>query len=275
MTPAAQLFSIRALAGGGTTHDDLRTAVLSAGPEAHLVLLQGQAAEPHFLAICPNCGQAADSRLTIRRYFILSIYNSGDSGNDTEPTVGAVDVPFCSSCVQQHGREQIAPSPWTPVKRLVSESEGPAGIGVMAIAGMFFWQALIRTSLFPFFLGCFPVMIGLWLIWPVWKKSAYMSLPEPTKVDLAIDFTPNLGLAYEPGWRAFQFRSRTYAEQFRVINAGKLWTPRSAEAVSAAALRAKDETRSNWIAWVGGAALLFWILWKEVLKDLVMPRLGL
>ena len=275
MTQASPVFSIRALAGRGTTHEDLRAAVLSAAPEAHLVLLRGGGGEPAFLATCPNCGQPADSRLTIRRFFILLIYNSGDSGNDTEPTIGAIDVPFCSSCVQQHGREQIAAGAWTPVKRLLSEAEGFAGIGVVGIAGMFFWQAWIRTSLFPFFLGCFPAMIGLWLILPVWKKSAYMSLAEPTKVDLAIDFTPSLALAYEPDWRAFQFRSRTYADQFRVVNAAKLWTPLSAEAASAEASRAKDAAKSNWIAWVGGAAVLFWILWVELLKDIVMPRLGL
>jgi hypothetical protein len=263
MSQAARQFSIRALANGVTTHEGLCNAVLAAGPEDNLVLLRYEEGKLHFPPLCPNCGQVADSRLKIERPFLIHIYNSGDSGNYTEPSIDVLEVPFCATCVGRRGAEQIAPGPLTSVKRIFSEAEGVAGLVVIGISGLFFWSALGSLSLFPLVLGCFPLMIGIWLIRPVWKKSYYMRLPQPTNVDMAVDFTPYLGLAHEPRWRAFQFRSRGYMEQFRSANAGQLWSPQSAEAKSAAEMRVKDEVKSNRLAWVLGAALLLWIFWVE------------
>lgn len=100
-----------------------------------------------------------------------------------------------------------------------------------------------------------------------------MNVPPPTAVELAIDFTPDLGLAYEAGWRAFQLRSGQYAAQFRSVNANQIWVPHGGEAKAAAALRKKDQVKSILITWIFGSALLLWILWVEVLKDVVMPWL--
>ena len=271
MSQATRPFSIRALASGGTTHDALRNAVLAAKPEANLVLLRFKAGNPRFPPSCPNCGQVANSRLKIERPFLIHVYKSGDSGNYTEPSIDVLEVPFCAACVGLQCSAQTAPGPWTPVKRIFSEAEGCAGLVVVGISGLFFSSAVQSLSIFPLLLGCLPLMIGIWLIRPVWKNSYYMSLPQPTNIDMAIDFTPNLGLAHEAGWRAFQIRSGEYAEQFRSANARQLWSPHSVEARSAAELRAKDRTKSKLIAWVIGAALLLWILWVEVLKDFALP----
>ena len=271
MSHATSPFSIRALASGGTTHDDLRRAVLTAAPEVNLVLLRYEEGKPHFPLSCPNCGQMANSRLKIERPFLIHVYNSGDSGNYTEPSIDVLEVPFCATCVRLQCAEQAAPGPWTPVKRICSEAEGLAGLVVIGISCLFFSSALGSLSLFPLLLGCFPLIIGIWLIRPVWKNSYYMSLPQPTNIDMAFDFSPNLGLAHEPGWRAFQIRSGEYAKQFRSANARELWSPHSDEATSAANLREKEQKKSKLIAWVIGVALLLWILWVEVLKDFALP----
>jgi hypothetical protein len=271
MSQATRSFSIRALASGGTTIEDLRNAVLAAAPEANLVLLRYKEGKLRFPPSCPNCGQVANSRLKIERPFLIYVYNSGDSGNYTEPSIDVLEVPFCATCVRRQDTEQVAPGPWTPVKRIFSEAEGFAGLAVIGISGLFFSSALRTVSLFPLLLGCLPLMIGIWLIRPVWKKSHYMSLPQPTNIDMAVDFTPTLGMAHEPGWRAFQFRSGEYAEQFQAANARLLWSPHSEEARSAAELRQKDQAKSNLIAWVFGGAVLLWILWVEVLKDFALP----
>ena len=211
MSQAPRPFSIRALASGGTTHDALRNAVLAAPPEANLVLLRSDPGTLHFPPACPNCGQLANSKLMLERPFLIYVYNSGDSGNYTEPSIDVLVVPFCASCVQRHGEERVAPSPWTPLKRVLSEAEGLAGLVVFGISALFFSSALGSLNIVPLLMGCFPLMIGIWLIRPVWKNSHYMSLPPSTFIEMAVDFTPDLGLAYETGWRAFQLRSGHYA----------------------------------------------------------------
>lgn len=258
-------FSIRALANGGTTHDDLRNAVLGAAQEANLVLLRYDDGALNFPPSCPNCGQRADSKLILVRPFLIYVYSTGDSGNYTEPSIDVLEVPFCAACAGRQRSEQVAPDSWMPIKRIFSESEGFAGLVVIAISGLFFSTALTRLSLVPLFMGCFPLMIGIWMIRPVWKKSQYMSLPQPTNIDLAFDFTPNLGQAHEPAWRAFQLRSHEYAEQFRSMNSRLLWSEHSPQATSAAALRAKDRAKSNLLAWIFGGVILLWFIWSEVL----------
>lgn len=233
----ARPFSIRELAGGGTTLEGVRSAVLAAGPEANLVMLRYDDGKLSFPPICPNCGSAANSKLRIERPFLIYVYNSGDSGNYTESTIQVMDVPFCGTCIRRQSAERVMPGPWTFVKRIFSESQGFAGLVAIAISGLFFSDAVTRFRLAPLIMGSVPLMIGIWLIRPVWKKSYHMSLPRPTNVDLAIDFTPYLGLAHELGWRAFQLRSAKYAEQFRVANAERVWNPQGAEAKSAATLR--------------------------------------
>jgi hypothetical protein len=274
MPQASRTFSIRALARGSTTLEGLRSAVLEAGPEANLALLRYDDGKLSFPMVCPNCGSVADSRLRIKRPFLIYVYNTGDSGNYIEPSIEVLEVPFCESCVRRHGAEQTTPGPWTPLKRILSESEGFAGLVAVAISSLFFSSAIAPFRLAPLILGSLPLMIGLWLIRRVWKKSDHMSLPQPTSVDSTFDFTPYLGLAHEPPWRAFQFRSAEYAEKFRSANAERLWSPHGDEAKSAAALRAKDEEKSNRIAWLFGGVLLLWFLWSEVLKDVVLPWFG-
>ena len=262
-------FSIRSLADAGTTLEALRQAVMQAPAGTNLILLQDGTV--HFPAVCPNCGQPAAATLRIERGFLFHVQSGDDTPNDSAQSVDEYDVPFCDACLERQRSEQVPLSAWTPVRRILSEAEGLAGVAVMGIALMFFTAAVQTLSLFPLVLGCFPFGIGFWLARSTWNKSRHMSVPKPTGVDLAVDFTPLIALAFEPAWRAFHFRSQRYAELFRQANLVGLWNPRSVEAQSAAAKRNKDSFRMNLIVGTVVAAVLLWSLWSEVLSPYVLP----
>lgn len=271
MSHPAPPFAIRALADTGTTLEQLRAAVSDAPPEANLVFLQLQNAATRFPPICPNCEQPATSVLPIQRAFLFRVLHDADTPNETVPSIDQFDVPFCDACLHQLRSQRIPPSPWTPLRRILSDAHGPAGLVVMAIAFMFFHAALTNLSLFPLLLGSFPLGIGFWLLWPTWKRSRHMSLPKPAQVDLAVDFTPVLALRFEPPWLAFQFRSPHYAALFRQLNVLQLWNPKSSHAQSASAQRRRQSFKSNLIVGAVLAAALLWGLWQDYLSEYVMP----
>ncbi len=263
MTP----FDLRALAKGGTTLDQLRAAIFNAPPETNLVLLQSLDDSLRFPPICPNCEKPASSRLKIERVFLFYVYKSDDSPNETVPSINTLEVPFCNECQQQQRARQTLPSPWTPLKRILSESEGFAGLVVIAISFLFLSAALKSFTLTPLLLACLPLSIGYFLLRPVWKKSEHMSLPKPTTIDLAFDFTPFVSLEFEPAWRAFQFRSQSYAEAFRQANSHQLWNPQSPAAKSAAKKRNRVSHKSAWIMGAILLAFVLYMIWKDGLVN--------
>ncbi len=119
----------------------------------------------------------------------------------------------------------------------------------------------------PLVLALFPLAIGYWLLRSTWNKSRHMSVPGPTNVDLAVDFTPLIALPYEPIWRAYQFRSRLYANLFRKANHLQVWNQHSPEAQSAAVKRLRDSSWTNRIIGADVLAILLWWLWREGLSQ--------
>lgn len=252
-------FSLRNFATGNSTVEQVRQALTQA-PANQLLRLQNSGTPVQFPAICPNCEQPAHRPLRLERAFILYVYQGSDSPNYTVPCIDAFDVHFCEACARQHAGQTVSPSPWTPLLRIMSDGQGFGGLVVIAISGLFFSEALKRLTLVPFFMGCFPLFIGLALIRPIWQRSRHMSLPRPTEVSLAFDFTPVLSLDHEPSWRAFYFRSPLYAAQFRQLNAAQLWDPQSPAAKSAATQRRKDSNSNTWIVGSIVAALVLWLI---------------
>ncbi len=267
MDQAAAPFDLRALAKSNITIEQLRSAIRKAPPEANLVLLQSQDETLRFPPVCPNCGKPATSTLHIERVFLFYVYRGSDSKNETVPTINTLEVPFCNDCQQQHRAQQVEPSPWTPLLRIVSEAEGFAGIFVIAISFLFLQAAIRQFSLTPLLIASLPLSVGYFLIRPVWQKSRHLSLPKPTNIDLAIDFTPFVSLEFEPAWRAFQFRSQSYAEAFRLANNDQQWNPRGPEAKSASKKRKRTSNKSMWIIGAILLAFLVYAIWDEGLVN--------
>ena len=267
-------FSIRSLAGGGTTLEALRTAVIHAPPESNLVFVRTQGDAIRFPSACPNCGLPASSTMRIERAFLFHVEHDSETPNETVQAIDAFDVPFCGACLDRQQAERRAPSPWMPLRRILSHSEGFAGLVVIAIAMMFVSAAVRERRVFPLVLGSLPLAIGFWLLRGTWKRSRHMSLAKPTSVDLAVDFTPSIALPFEPYWRAFHFRAPQYAALFRQVNAGKLWDPRSPEARDAAAKRRRESSRTNLIVGAIVVAVLLWTLWQEVVSQYVLPEVA-
>jgi hypothetical protein len=270
MSEPAAPFAIRPLAHAGATLQQLRDAVLRAPPGTNLVLLRISNSPVHFPPICPGCERPAASSLRIERAFLFHVQNDSDTPNDTIQSIDAFNVPFCNACLHQHRAQQAPPSPWTPFKRLLSDGKGFAGLFVIGIALLFLKSAIERFSIFPLALAALPLATGGWLLRSTWRQSRHMSVPPPTNVDLAVDFTPSLALPFEPHWRAFLFRSPEYARQFSRANIHDLWNPTSMEAQAAAAQRSERSRTSNLVVGAIVVAVLLWGLW-DFLSPFVRP----
>lgn len=258
---AVHYFTIRSMAHRGITVADLRRAVIEAPAESNLVLLQDGTI--CFPPVCCNCERPAASALRIRRAFQFRIHRAHDIPDEKIHHIDEFDAPFCDACVQQHRQELKPPDPWLPLRRILSNADGFAGVAVVGIALIFVVSTLKDLSMFPLLLAGIPLSTGFWLLRGTWNKSRYMSLPEPTPVDSAVDFSPSLGLDFEPAWRAFQFRSPRYAELFRQANGTELWNPHSAEAQSAATQRRRKTFKTNLVIGAIIVAILLWKLWDS------------
>ncbi len=218
-----------------------------------------QAGSPvQFPSVCPNCHSPAVRALRLERTFTIYDPSGDDTPNSTVHSIDAFDVPFCDSCIHRQFSQRTGHSPWLPLRRILSEANGFAGLVVLAISGLFFQAALQEWRIAPVLLGCLPLATAYWLISTTWRNSQHMAIPTPTAVESAIDFTPVLSLSYEPAWRAFQFRSPVYANLFREANRDRLWNPASPGARSSARLRERESTRTNLI--VGAIVALVSIL---------------
>ncbi len=238
------------------------------------MLVQSQNGSILFPSVCPNCGRSGATPLRIERAFIFHVQSDDSTPNGTEQSVDTFWVSFCDACLRQHAAEHRKPSWSLPLRRILFDAEGPAGMVVLAVAAFFFASGLRRLSAFPLILGCFPLAVGFWLVRGTWKKSGALSVPKPTSVDASIDFTPCIALQFEPAWRAFEFRSLPYADLFRQANCHQLWNPKGSRAHSAADRRRKASMRTNLVVGAVIAAFLLWYLWHEVLAAYVLPYLG-
>lgn len=266
MTTVPQRSLIRDLANGGTTLEMLRRAIYQTPPEANLVLIQSLPPAIRFPPFCANCGQPAASTLRIERAFLLHVDSGSDTPNETVQCINEFQVPFCTACLAQQSAQQVPPNPWTPVWRILHDGQGLGGLIVLAVGLFFFKEAARKLSLVLLVFSALPLSTAYWLLRTVWTRSAHMSVPKPTQLDMAVDFTPFLSLDYEPAWLAFQFRSPEYAARFKEANAGMLWNPNSTVAKAAAAQRHRESTRNTWIVGTIVALILLWALWDEYLR---------
>jgi hypothetical protein len=265
MNAPAESFKIRAMAQGGTTLENLRRIVAEAPAETNLVLLRAQSDAVRFPPFCPNCDAPASAPLRIERAFRLYVPQPEDAPNQTRLSIDRFDIPFCGACLDRHRSTHTSPPPWTPLVRLLSEGEGLGGAVVIGIGVWFVLTGLGRMSLVPILMGCFPLLVGLWLLRGTWKRSRHMSVPKPTEVDAAVDFSPVLSLPFEPPWRAFQFRSARYAARFREANTAELWTPTGAEAQAASTARSRQSFKTNLVVGAIVVAILLWTLWQKAM----------
>jgi len=251
------------MATGGASIRGIRQAVKQAMPDPNLVLVQ---ATPAFPRICLNCEKPASVTLKLGKSFLVDSEHDSDSVADTFPIVESFEVFICPSCLAQRSGELTQPSPWLPIRRLMSHANGFAGLVVIAISSLFFKEAFFPFKLAPLIMGLLPLSIGIWLIRPVWQNSLHLILPKPTLIDRAIEFTPALNLDHEPYWRAYQFRSTSYADSFRQANIHHLWDTKSPDAQRAAKLRKAESNRSNWIVGIIVGLVLAWSLWSELIS---------
>lgn len=223
---------------------------------------------------CPNCGSPANRPVRIERSFEIYFAYDDDTPNRTERHVDEFSPLFCESCAHNRKSQMLPLSPLIPIRRILSEAEGFAGVVVIAVGCMLIPSILDGRSLFPLGLACLPWATGFSLVRPVWKRSRHMTVPKPTEIDLSFDFTPPLSLPHEPPWRAFQLRLPSYAAQFEQANADQLWDPQGDEAQSARAQRRAERSKSNIIVGVIVVALLLWALWDQVLSPFVGQFFG-
>ncbi len=239
------------------TIDGLRGEAAVEDP--HVVLVRD--AGVRFPAVCPNDSTVASQSLRIERAFSVDVSDS--DGTSTANIVDHFDVPFCDACVKLWNAQREPTTPLTPLKRMFAEGEG-AGGGIVAFVGLFFLkEAIVKLSLILLAFAALPLFVGYWLMRSTYRRNRHIGVPKPTPVESSIEFTPNLALPYESGWRAFQFRSIDYADAFRKLNEDRLWNPHSGEARAATAQRKENQFRNNLI--IGGVVLivLLYGLWRE------------
>ena len=69
------------------------------------------------------------------------------------------------------------------------------------------------------------------------SQTRYMTVPPPTSISKAVDFTADVSEIFEPSWHRFTFENADYAELFRNANAERIWRKRSEKARKAASRR--------------------------------------
>jgi len=249
---------------GPATRKTLRRAVIDMAAQPEIVCIDHSKGSLHFLEACPACdGRAAR---TMRLEQMASVeYSSGD-GYETEHEISAFNVPFCESCIARHRTELPKPDATLWLRRMFSGNgagEAFGGAVVLLVALFFFKEALLKLSLSPLLIGCFPLLTGSYLIGRNWHRNRYMAVPPPTSVSSAVEFTPILAADFEPPWQAFRFRNAAYAEAFRQVNNAALWDPRGEHAQEAKAKRKARNRRNAWIIGIVIAAVCAWGIWDE------------
>ncbi len=236
---------------------DLRKGAAVEDPAVVLVRDAGL----RFPALCPNCGSTATSPLRVERAF--SIYSADGEDSTTNNIVESFDVPFCDACIRLWEGQREPTSPLTPFKRIFAEGEG-AGGGIVAFVGLFFLkEAIFKLSLIVLAFSVLPLVVGFWLMRSTYRRNRHIGVPRPTEVDLAVHFTPDLALSYEPSWRAFQFRSAEYAGAFRKLNEEIVWDLHGGQAREAGAKRKETSFRNNLIFGSVVVLVVLYGLWRE------------
>jgi hypothetical protein len=203
---------------------------------------------------------AAQRTVALRRAARISASHE-DSPEETRFEIDSFRVPFCETCIRKHQDAQTPVDAWLICKRLI----GGSGAGDVAGVAIFFIRdGIAHFSFIPIVFAALPGSVAAFLLHRNWRNNEYMSIPPAGSVASAVEFTPALGLDYEPHWRAFRFRDAAYASQFRALNADKLWDP-----LLARAMRKKRHSRTMWTVGTIVAVLLIWGLWNDYGPDVL------
>ena len=209
--------------------------------------LRGQPGDTTFPLLCPNCGGAAQRRITVAKVF-------EDSGDDDTPrgfSVVSVAVPFCDTCIARHRSEERVPG---ALANLLSSFADADMFGAVfpGIAALFVAQLVLRDLLKGRFIVALVLLavgtvFGL-IAWfqgvAVWAKSAHLRVPKQTSVTEAFDFSDDVSAPFEPPRFVCTVRDARFARVLEAINQAQLWVPGSA------AERA-DRQRAKWKFRVG------------------------
>lgn len=257
--------------GSNLSRDALRSGVKAMASESRVVLTTGAV---QFPLMCPNCGAPAQRTLEVRRALQTYVYNS-DGPNETVHEIRSYPVPFCEHCIHRHFSAAAGASPWLPLKRMFGgdgAGEALGGTIVLLVGAFFLKEGILKLS--PVLLGfaMLPGTIGSWLMYRNWRRNEHMSVAPASEVTSAVECTPNLSLDFEPAWRAFRFRNAGFAEQFRRLNAERIWDPQGEQAQQARSQRRRRSARTTAAVAAVVAVVLLWGLWSEygqVVLDLI------
>ena len=262
MSPASDPFAASNVKASGSTREQLRQAVKAIASNPNVVLVTGAV---QFPLLCPNCGAPAQRTLEVKRAVQTFLYNE-DSPNETLYEIQSFAVPFCEKCIQQHFAAARPADASLVLKRLfLGSGAGEAlGAAIVAIIALFFVkEGLIRLSIFPLIMAFLPGSVAFYLLRKNWTANEYMSAPVSSDVTSAVEFTPDMALAYEPMWRAFRFRDAGYAAQFRAINTPQIWDPQGEAAKQARTKRRTSTAKTNKVVVIVIVIVLLWGLWGE------------
>jgi hypothetical protein len=209
-----------------------------------------------FPRLCPSCGQIGTVSVP-RQKFVRA------GGDEEEPTdrVFSHAPWFCASCAARHHRELRRPTPLEMFKRLFT-NPGLAGGGIFVfIIGLFFLKdAFLKLSPLLAAVALFPLGIGASLLRQSWNLNAGRYLPPPTSVTESFDFSSDRSAEFEPPWASFSFARPEVAEAFRALNAGRLWSAASGEAMAARQKRAWADKKRKWLTRAAIAAVCLYAL---------------
>jgi len=201
------------------------------GGDGKVIPLTGK---PVFPAVCANCCEAAQSRITVERAF-----RHGDGWK-----VVAFRPFFCNACIAAH-RAERKPDPTLLFRRLLYRWHlwipvlGSGWACSVALPRMF--DDLLRRDgvgiLMSGALVAFFGLIALGCVAAIWFGSRHLAVRPPTSVTNAVQFTEDLSQTFEPCWRRFTLRNADYAERFRDGNRSLLWTRSRPESQRAMVLR--------------------------------------
>jgi hypothetical protein len=101
----------------------------------------------------------------------------------------------------------------------------------------------------------FMALIAAGCLLTAFRSTRHLAVIPPTSVTAAVSFSGDHSRMFEPQRRVFGFRNVAFGEQFRQVNAERLWNPSGAPARRAAVIRTACMV-------LAGAALALALVWN-------------
>jgi hypothetical protein len=199
---------------------------------AHRVELTGSPRSLIWPGICPNCGQPASERITVRKIFRRSLKYIAGRALRVAPwtfVIGRVDVPFCGACAERH-REQA--KPLTGAALMFSYLRSPSLIAFAGAAGfaIVLFRPLVLeargSSSYPIGLAVlgFLVLTAAASALSAWRETRFWRVPPQTDITRACDFSDDLRYLFLLERRVYAIRNAAFAEALAAANRDRLWT---------------------------------------------------